>query len=545
MYSAFLTSRFSVVTVVLATAVSSGASMAAAPKLDYFFPAGAQRGQTVEVTASGLGNAWPVTAWTDRTGLRITAKPEKGKLEIAVEPDAAAGVAWIRLKNPEGTTSLKPFVIGTLPELAEQEPNDDPAKPQSIERSTVINGRLGKNGDVDTFAMPLTKGQTLVASFQSNRELGAAVDSVLQVCSAGRFVLEQNDDANGLDPLIAFTAPADGLYLIRAFGFPATPNSSISFSGSDSYIYRLTLTTGGFADHAAPQVIPGAAEGDVEVELVGWNIPDAARRITVPKSDAESVLCFHAEVANGLRLPVVTHASILESTDNSREKPQSLTLPVTVTGMIEAARDEDVFVFAAKKGQAVVFTVEADELGFLLDGVLAVLDSAGKVLVETDDAKRARDPQLTFTPPADGEYRLTLRDVYGHGGPRYVYRLTAQQPAPDLTLQLSSDAFVVKPGATVEVTVAVARSGGYDSEVEISAAGLPAGVTAASVKSLAKGDTAKSVKLVLQASADAKAGTFQVIGKSAGPMAMEHKAQLSGAPPHITHAWLTVLNAAP
>ena len=45
----------------------------AAPSVNYLFPAGAQRGKTVEVTAAGSFPAWPVRAWVSGQGVTATA----------------------------------------------------------------------------------------------------------------------------------------------------------------------------------------------------------------------------------------------------------------------------------------------------------------------------------------------------------------------------------------------------------------------------------------------------------------------------------------
>ena len=80
--------------------------------------------------------------------------------------------------------------------MVEQEPNDEPAKAQKVERlPVVVNGRLGKRGDVDTFEVELRKGQTLVAALEGHGRLGSPMDGVLQVVSADGFVLEQVDDS--------------------------------------------------------------------------------------------------------------------------------------------------------------------------------------------------------------------------------------------------------------------------------------------------------------------------------------------------------------
>src|SRR5262249_13830383 len=204
---------------------------------------------------------------------------------------------WLRLFDEAGASSLRPFVIGALPEVVEAEPNDEPQGPQRLGvAAATVNGRLAKAGDVDGFAVPLLQGETLVADLAANRVLGSPMDAVLQVVSPQGFVLAQNDDDTGRDPRIIFDAPASGTYVVRLFAFPAKPDSRIQFAGGSTFLYRLTLTTGGFLDHAFPMAV--GREGLQEVEAVGWNIPDPARLLAIPSSDAgDLVRLFNPSLA--------------------------------------------------------------------------------------------------------------------------------------------------------------------------------------------------------------------------------------------------------
>src|SRR5207247_2637205 len=177
-------------------------------------------------------------------------------------------------------SALKPFIVGTLPEIVESEPNDAPDKPQVVEPRILVNGKLGKTGDVDGYGVQLKRGDTLVASLQANAVLGSPMDAVMQICElvdrtsaspsgVEAFIVAQNHDAIGLDPQVAFTAPRDGAYLVRLFAFPATPDAAVRFAGGDDHIYRLTLTTGPFLDHALPLAVP---KEESQVELTGWNL---------------------------------------------------------------------------------------------------------------------------------------------------------------------------------------------------------------------------------------------------------------------------------
>ncbi|HEX5104561.1 MAG TPA: PPC domain-containing protein [Pirellulaceae bacterium] len=487
-------------------AIFAATAGAAPPKVNYLFPAGAQRGQTASVTASGEFSNWPVQVWADRPGLTATCEKDKGKLKVEVAADAVPGTYWLRLYDSEGAAVMRPFVVGTLPEVTEDETNDLPVKPQAVDARVVVNGRLAKSGDLDGYRVELKQGQTLVAAVQGHSILGSPMDSVLQICEllerrsssavstkveTEAFVLEQNHDAIGLDPQIAFSAPRDGQYLVRLFAFPSEPDSSIRFAGGDAFIYRLTLTTGGFIDHALPLAV-GAETANVR--LVGWNIPEALLAFAVPSvADPLTHRIFHPDLAGAVELPRLEQPCILGDDAASLDKPQTVSLPVTIGWRLEKAGDADAYAFQAAKGDKVHIEVEAHALGFPTDATLAVLDDAGRALAEADDTGREqRDPQIDFTAPEEGRYRVAIRDLAGRGGPRIAYRLTIEPQAPGFSLSLAADSFVLDKDKPLEIQVNVAAQNGFREEVEIQAIGLPPGVTAEPIKFTPSGERGNS-----------------------------------------------------
>jgi hypothetical protein len=534
--------RGSVLGLILAGLLAPGAC-AAPPALTYLFPAGAQRGQTVAVMAGGTFERWPVRGWADVRGITVKGEKDRGKLSVSVAADVPPGTHWLRVHDEQGASALRPFVVGVLPEVVEQEPNDDPKKPQVLPSSTVtINGRLSQRGDVDGFAVRLRKGQTLVASVEANRTLGSPMDAVLQVLSDGGFVLAENNDYHDLDPQIAFVAPADGQYIVRTFAFPANPDSTIGFASGETFVYRLTLTTGGFAEYAWPLAV--AREKSATVELRGWNIPEAAKKVTV-EGEGETAVVFHPQAAGVVSVRREGHAAIVEVEPNDPRHPQEISLPVTVSGRIARDGDVDAYQFRAKKGQQLVFRVESRVLGFPLDAVLRLTDAAGKVLGQVDDTGNAADPELSFTVPQDGTYRLEIRDLHGEGGERHVYRLRALIPEPDFDLAVASDRFTLTPGKAVDVPVTVARRQGFAQPVEVRAEGLPEGVTAAAVQSPGSGAAAKTVTLRLTASKGPVSGAFRIVGRASDKWKREAHFTLAGPSGSTPYLWLTVTPSGP
>jgi len=470
--------------------------LAAPPKVNHFFPAGGQRGQTIAVTVAGEFSNWPVQVWSDRLGLTATCEADKGKLKLAIAADALPGAYWLRLHDAEGASSLRPFIVGTLPEIEEVEANDSPDKVAPLEPRVTINGRLRKNGDEDGFMVPLQKGQTLVASAAAHTVLGSPMDSVLQICETTVrtdpltrqpetevFVATQNHDAIGLDPQIAFIARKDGPHLVRLFAFPSEPNSTIGFAGGDNFIYRLTLTTGGFVDHAFPLAVSSAA---TNVTLAGWNLAEAS--VELPASDEPLAWLFHPDAAGAWPVPRVAQASIIASDVSDPSQPQEVQLPVTISGRLEHSGDVDAFAFVGTKGQKVRAQVEARSLGFPTDATVTLLDAGGQVVAEQDDTGRDdRDPMLTASLAADGQHRVVIRDLAGRGGLRMAYRLTIETPQPDFQLSLAVDSFVLAADKPLEIPLTVSGVEGFSESVDIRVLDLPPGVTAAPLNVQATG----------------------------------------------------------
>lgn len=159
-------------------------------------------------------------------------------------------------------------------------------------------------------------------------------------------------------------------------------------------------------------------------------------RVTVaPDAEpGERELCLLAPggISNRRVLHVGRLPEILEKEpNNSPEKAELLaTLPVTINGRLLQG-DEDCFVFRARRGQTIVAEVAARALiPYIADAVpgwfqatVAIFDATGREVAYADDFRFNPDPVLFFNVPADGEYRLLVRDALSRGREDFVYRV--------------------------------------------------------------------------------------------------------------------------
>src|SRR5581483_4930230 len=145
-----------------------------------------------------------------------------------------------------------------------------------------------------------------------------------------------------------------------------------------------------------------------------------------------------------------------------------------------------------------------------LDSMLDVLTPKGQVLASNDDAF-GKDAALVFTPPADGDYVLRIRDLNSKGGPTFVYFIECDWARPDYTLRCDGDKAMIGPGSSTAWYVHVTRSNGFTGPVRIDVHGLPKGV---SVNPLTIPPTMTQGLLVLSADKDApiEAANVAVVG---------------------------------
>lgn len=511
--------------------------------LSGFAPSGGQAGTTVEVTASGEFPTWPLEVWTDRGGLTWKPLEEAGHFEVSIPPAGSFGLHRVRFHDSTGATVVKRFLVGNVAEAAEIEPNDTLADAASVEAfPQTINGRLEKAGDVDSFQVHLQAGETLVASLEANRLLGSPVDAVLELVDGGGAYLARNLDASGLDPRVAYTAPRDGVCVVRVYGFPSAPNSTIGLAGGADYLYRLTLTTAGFVSGCLPTV----AVADVATALtpVGWNLPDAPAPLAITPIGERTTWVAFAGVAGVLEVPVVAENRVAVAGANaSPDTP--LTPPFIVSGQFTQANDLHRYVVAASKDQKLQVRLESQKIGLEADPLLVIRDAEGASRM----AKPERDAAFTWTAEADGHTTFEVRDRRGRFGPGHLYRLTVEPEQPTFTASATSDAFTAKADEPVTIEIAIDRKHGFAESLEFALDLAPEGVTAEPVVSANEGDAAKKVTLTLTATSPAS-GVVRIIAR---PTTEEAATGDAAATPTsvrfgsdaLREAWLTILPTPP
>ena len=502
------------------------------PMVTHVTPVAVQRGTSAEVTVecrtSSLAGAYKVLV----EGAGVTAEVVPGKepakpadpktpaplvlsckLKVTVAADAATGPREFRIASSLGISSLGQLLIVDAPVVAEKVTPSTMAKPTPIPVPAVVCGRIRLAEAVDYYSFTAKAGQTLTLEVICARiqdkihDLQKHADPLVAVYDADGRELAAADDGYFADPVLTFTAPKDGEYRVAV--------RDAKYDGDPRWAYALSITDAPRATYSFPLAVnPGKSAKAFPVgsaALVGkeWALaaPTAPGIHTVP-------LKLNSVETNPVPVVVTTLPLVEEQEPNDTPKQATrMQLPGGANGRIGTKRDLDHFVFTATKGRAVRLEIFARRFGTLtsqLDSQIDVMTPDGKIVASNDDLF-GKDSGLIFTPAADGDYVVRVRDLNNKGGDGFVYYLECDFARPDFALKCDPSKAMIGPGSRTAWYVQVARTNGFAGPVKVEVRGLPAGVT---VNPLTIPANMTTGLLVVSAAADAKmdAATVTITG---------------------------------
>ncbi|MFK8114338.1 MAG: serine protease [Rubripirellula sp.] len=486
-------------------------------KLDRLFPPAVTIGNEAVIKAEGKFPDWPPRIVCDREDVTIECAEKSGELNVAVAKNASPGVAWVRMRDKTSVSQLVCLLITSTSVQTETDKNNKVSEATVVEAPCMIAGRLEKSADIDSYKVSVRDGDTLVVSTTAHQWLGSPMDAVLQLTDERGNVLQQTDDSQGLDPRIVHQVSRDRDLFVRIFAFPETPNSTIGYAGSASFVYAMQFTTGPFLNHALPLVSSPANES----KAFGWNLPgNATIQREQPSSDSPAACFVDGVLGWGPQIAAPDGSSFASDT----EPEASLeTLPGVFSGHLSKPKEIDGVQLNLKKGVRYHATVHSRNFGFPVDSVLKLVQVAAEgketELASNDDRQREKwDAGLSYTAKADGVVELRISDLVDGHGTTHAYSVVIQESLPVAVLNVAEDRFTVKPAAELELTVTIDRQHGFNQKLQLQAVQLPAGVTSEAVISEPKGGSAKTVKLKLNADKTAKAiqSKFRVVGTVLG-----------------------------
>ena len=421
--------------------------------------------------------------------------PREVPAVLHVPADQPQGVVRWQVANANGSSATAVVGISHGPEILEER---DRSHPQVISQLPVgVSGRLEKIAEVDQYLITAERsGPVSIELFA--RRLGSDFNGVLSVRDADDRVIADTADTQGLDTSLTFAAKANATYTIRLH--------DLDYRGNRAYVYRLALTAGPRVVAVNPSVLrPGTTE---QVEFVGFGVATGAahlesvkRNVDVPADSGLASHWYQLETPHGTAVPLEIPLDRLGSTAAPTEtETPVISIPGVYTRQMPGPGQE-AFQFTAKAKEVWSISAQSRAIGTSLDLALEVLGTDSNSLGSNDDFAGSPDAGLDFTAPADGDYRIVVRDLSGQPlNKASLYRLSVIKSKPNFELVLPQQISLATDTKS-EVTVQVKRHGGFEGEVALSVTGLPDAVNAPD--NLLVASDQSELKLSLEADADA------------------------------------------
>lgn len=507
------------------------------------FPTGVQKGIPTEVTlANGVDLEEVNSLIFSHPG--ISAKPKLNMADgkpianvfiVTADANVPVGNFEVRGLGKYGISNPRTFVVGDRLETLEVEPNNSRETATKIELNSVANGRSNAATDIDWFKVALKQGQRVIMHSACGT-IDSRFDGVVELFSpTGRLLIVRRDKTHGA--LIDFTPPADGDYFVKIY-------DSV-YAGSNDHFYRLAVHTGPHIDYVFPP--SGLPNTTADFMVYGRNLPGSQVspvkiggqvleqlkvQIAIPpaptiiqggrslRSNEGSVDGFPYALTSptGTSTPVMIYFATGTPTpevepNDTTTTSQAIPVPCEVVGQFQARGDIDYYTFDAKINQVFWLDVYGERNGGTVDPYLTLerivkddkgVETATRIIALDESSPNVRplvfdtlsnDPAYRFQAPADGKYRVSVRDRYfeSRGDPQMVYRLSIRNENPDFRLAAVAIApkpqdqaqvgdpweLVLRKGDNVQVEVYSFRMDGFNGVIDVTAEGLPPGVTCA------------------------------------------------------------------
>ncbi len=546
--------RYALLSIVALLSLYSDLRAQQAPGRDcYCFPPAGKRGTTVNVTLGGTdwtpdsrflvhdprvrleltGVPGPVLLhdppyWFDiKSFANDPGLPREVSARFVIPADMPAGPVQWSVVNANGGSLGGVFLIEDTDILHEDE---NRSGAQSIAQFPItIAGRLRRIEEVDlyTFKAPRTGPLTLRALA---RALGNELNLVLSLRNDAGQLIAETHDTEGVDTALSATVEKDRTYSLAV--------RDLDYRGYRSFTYRISLELaprllGAFPSYGQKGEKKnmeffgiGIATGSDRMESLtkevsfpatsaGWTVPYS---LSTPFGTTRDISLSLSEQPTRLRPEAPA--------GKSEKDPVAWSMGETMYARFTARAQTHSYAISAKKGEIWSFEIEARSLGSPVDPSLFLSSPDGKPILAMEDPMSRGNASIVYEFPADGVYRLAVRDESGRPPDRsFVYRLTAKRPEPDFRLSLGG-VTGVPIGGKVDLIVNVARSVTCKEPIRLTVQGLPAGVSVPMQMTVAPGANSFTIPLECAKDAAVDAGFIEVTGMATiGGKAVTKKAE--------------------
>ena len=514
-----------------------------AVRLQGAFPSGGQPGTSfeVELIGSDLDNVDAIIfdvpgitaerVMTEADEFYPEPRAVEKRFKVSIDASVPVGFCEIRCHGLYGWSNPARFLVSPLPQVSEQDNNDEQSGAQEISLPTLFHGKTQGGADVDWLKFQGSQGDRLTVEGISSIFESPVQLSVTLLDEHGIECSRHFDGVQG-DACLAFTLPRNGTYALRV-------HDTTYRDGADRcYALRIgsfPIIVSAFPPSVAPGQsssvtiygfqLPGGSPGQFSIN--GQPLEEVSVNIAMP-AEPQSLLLSSGRVASHqswipavpfdfrtgsvtstpVRVAAATAPVVQETQANDTpETAQPLTWPCEVAGRWYPQADVDWYTFEAHAGDEVVIDVVSHRLGVPTDPSLYVQQvirsedgmETTKDIVFMDDIPdqtnnfqrgfhefdaRSNDPSYLLSVPEDGTYRVMVRDSLSsvRSDVKAAYTLAIRSPTPGFELVAipgdSHASWMLRKGGREYLRVLAFRRDGFDGEIRASVEGLVDGISA-------------------------------------------------------------------
>jgi len=342
-----------------------------------------------------------------------------------------------------------------------------------------VTSTLDTVGDLDWFAITLTAGKSYTFTLESAQTSGLEDPYLKLYSSDGQTLVDESDDADGLNSQIDVTITATGTYYLEA-------SSGSNGAGTGSYV--LSASTPISDDYAGSNattetLTPGGSKTGT-IEIIGdsdWFAINLVSGQRYTFSVDQGLLNGLPDTTNGLPDPLLSLYSsagtLITSNDDANELNSELTYtatttgtfylgassgpndsgtgtyvisssaaiaddyPATVktngavspggsaTGQLEIAEDSDWYAVSLVAGQQYTFSLDSAATNGLEDPLLSLYNGGGTLVTSNDD-NNGLNSEIVYTATSTGTYYLgASASSRGTGTGKGGYTIAASNPS--------------------------------------------------------------------------------------------------------------------
>jgi len=476
------------------------------PELHSLGPLGGAVGSEVEVEIKGKYLAGTYAAWFGSEMLQATVKsvvaveppskdvpvnddgPKKQtkddreykvKLQISVGSDVTPGAHFIRLVSPTGVSNKLYFQVHEHPVLTEiDKVHNKPELSQAIQNPVVVNGKIGRQGELDYYSIEVAKNEELafevitthqtLAGFRPQLRLYESFDSWLGAQKYKRLAFHTEIEGEipnspglasppyGSTPInsgLTYRFPKKGRYFIEV--------GSERYVGKSEYTYQLRVVPTGSEYARLLKGLQGSMWGRNFTRSIGvdrlsvlWSRTVTVNRPSYIVSEGEppTRLSNAGTLYNGKK---DNNAGATEQVKRFSEKEPNekiidavdVTLPALVSGTIDRPDDVDVYRFEVTSPIRLAFELETPQVTLpYFTPRLEIRDALGRSMLTNLHKVKPRsaadnatdrwelkdiEPKVIEIFDQPGEYTVEIRDVTSRsGGQDCSYKLLIRPQVP-------------------------------------------------------------------------------------------------------------------